>query len=1559
VDCIVSGVDHPAGIFDPTTGNFSGPWSGGGVPRTPGTRQGNPVVLGGRIQYRNVCVVCGGQIAVRGHDWYNNACTDKQTCGNLELVAEHIYVDNRTNATNNLVSSITATGSGYRGKLCDAGPGPTGATGGRGGCGIYDSGGGGGHFGGGGRGTHDVGICSPWDTAHMFEEDCNVTAPSTPNYGTHACSVYSNCRTCDSLPSVAGAAFRHSVWDLEFGAAGGDKGCRDGDGFTNFGAAGPGWGTNGIYGFGGWGGGRIALVGLAGGSGTVWIDGQVTADGTGACGTGNDSAGGGAGGAVLIVADTVTAGQTAFVSAAGGQGGDTQGLNGTTQPRLDCPPIPYSGTQTSGAQQGGICDDCGGGGGGGLINVQSGAVANLDPRARFNVLGAKGGVCPICTGEAGGGAGELQLESGYAGEICDDYDNDFDGVVNNGLPTDCSSGLGWKCVNTGGHWHPEPCPIAQCPPLADTRARFALIVDTSGSMLTTLSGLPTFGDGSEGHLGGDMTNDGIEGNDAKLFMAKNALTNVIAAYPEIDFALARYHQDELDQRSCQLAHWIECNGMCCSYDDPRTYDPSGGLAVPACSLFAGYGPGGGTVPVYNDPSAAHEECINYAGSCGGPRRGADFVAGFGSPIDQYLMWLDGTERHFSATATPGDYCDFLLGGDCELRATGPTPLAGSLQAAQDYIKPIRDCDQAAACRKYAVILLTDGAESCALDANGQIDPSAAVAAATALYNDQAGGRGIETYVVGFSVLPAEQTQLNQIARAGSGNQRDAFFVGKEAELANTLASIVASGIIYETCNGKDDNCNGLTDENWPDKGETCAVGLGACRRDGVRVCKPDGSGTCCGTDDGTGLGTGTCLAPGAPAPSEICCNGIDDDCDGLTDEGCTCTELCDGLDNNGNGQTDEGFPVGQGCDNGLKGECFAPGTYVCSADHSGVTCDAPRPPPQPEVCDCKDNDCNGLIDEGVTRACYGGPAGTLGVGICHGGVQVCATAPGPGCVPDVWSAQCVGEQQPATEVCNNLDDDCDGQTDEDLHRPVYTGPPATRGVGECREGRETCTAGVWGVDQPEVLPRPEECNGLDDDCNGFTDDGLAAVPCYDGASGCDPGTGACVGVCRLGAKSCVDGAYGACLGQVQPSAEQCNGLDDDCDGTVDNPPPGAELPGVGVPCETLGGCPGTTVCDSTLGAIVCQPSAGGVEICNGLDDDCDNQIDELPGPGEPPLCDESGKCAGGSCLPELPPGVDHACAAGHYACVNGAIDCVGAVLPEPEVCDGQDNDCDGQTDEGDLCDPGSVCYHGECVLPCKQDEFPCPGGKVCLAGADLGARVACANPGVDECFCVASACFDVMCPQGWLCHEDDGQCHDLCAGVSCGEGQECRGGRCVDCTTLGCGAGQVCAGGQCLTNPCADKTCPPATYCMEGDCVAPCDLVSCGRGEICLGGACVADGCAGETCNYGQFCHPETGACEADPCLSVACAPGSICSPRTGQCVPDPCLMTTCDSCTECRADPYWQRATCDLKAECLRVSIVAGGSGCQAGGAPGSPLLALLLLAPALRLAARRREGR
>lgn len=223
-----------------------------------------------------------------------------------------------------------------------------------------------------------------------------------------------------------------------------------------------------------------------------------------------------------------------------------------------------------GTQNSGTCDDCGGGGGGGIINVQS-RTASISPQAIFDVRGAGGGICPICAGEAGGGAGELQIDSGYSGEICDGWDNDFNGTPDDGLGTiPCQGGPDIPACQGGVPQVCAPDPQTCLVPAHDARPRFALVVDTSGSMLYDLAGYPTFGDGSVDFPGVDTASDpdSTPGNNSRLFIAKQALTQVLSAFPESDYALARYYQDVGVNRSCQTAANFECAMSCCSYDDP-------------------------------------------------------------------------------------------------------------------------------------------------------------------------------------------------------------------------------------------------------------------------------------------------------------------------------------------------------------------------------------------------------------------------------------------------------------------------------------------------------------------------------------------------------------------------------------------------------------------------------------------------------------------------------------------------------------------------------------------------------------------------------------------------------------------------------------------------------------------------------------------------------------------------------------------------------------------------------------------------------------------------------
>ncbi|MBN1771825.1 MAG: VCBS repeat-containing protein [Deltaproteobacteria bacterium] len=123
--------------------------------------------------------------------------------------------------------------------------------------------------------------------------------------------------------------------------------------------------------------------------------------------------------------------------------------------------------------------------------------------------------------------------------------------------------------------------------------------------------------------------------------------------------------------------------------------------------------------------------------------------------------------------------------------------------------------------------------------------------------------------------------------------------------------------------------------------------------------------------------------------------------------------------------------------------------------------------PTAEICNGRDDDCDTVIDNGLTRTCGSD------VGACRRGTQTCRAGS--------WG-DCVGELGPVPETCNGRDDDCDGVTDEALARTCGSD------VGECRSGTQTCRAGSWGDCVGELPPAPEACNDLDDDCDGETDD---------------------------------------------------------------------------------------------------------------------------------------------------------------------------------------------------------------------------------------------------------------------------------------------------------------------------------------------------------------------------------------------------------------------------------------------------------------------------------------
>ena len=504
----------------------------------------------------------------------------------------------------------------------------------------------------------------------------------------------------------------------------------------------------------------------------------------------------------------------------------------------------------------------------------------------------------------------------------------------------------------------------------------------------------------------------------------------------------------------------------------------------------------------------------------------------------------------------------------------------------------------------------------------------------------------------------------------------------------------------------------------------------------------------------------------------------------------------------------------------------------CNGRTCGRDCDDSRPgtnPDSPEVCDQRDNDCDGEVDEGLLVPRYpdldgdgrGDEAGAMAM-VCPGTARVSETS--DDCDesdPTVYTG--------AAEICDTKDNDCDDSIDENTFSVTWYRDTDGDGFGNAAGGTMIACTQPDGYallpsdcddDVAEVNPAAAElCNGRDDDCNGLADFRLGIGDTED-----DDRDGSADMACD-GGTDCNDDIAFSQTG----SPEVCDGLDNDCDGTVDEDAtsqswyPDDDRDGFG---------------DATAAAVEsCEPPAGHVldntdcddaeittfpgalERCDGVDNDCDSESEDDvqvavyidsdgDGFGDPAM--QTISCGGGAGTSDVP---------------GDCNDDSDVIFPgADEVCDDVDQDCDESVDEGvlstfyrDLDGDGYGDSAGGTTEACSE-----PVGYAALDG-DCADMVSARFPGaVDICDNVENDCdapagdpidnapADMLCPHPEVatalclgggtcviqtCQPDFGDCN-ASAGDGCEADFMADNDNCGDCGER-CVAGAVCRDGDC------------------------------------------------------------------------------------------------------------------------------------------------------------------
>ncbi len=693
---------------------------------------------------------------------------------------------------------------------------------------------------------------------------------------------------------------------------------------------------------------------------------------------------------------------------------------------------------------------------------------------------------------------------------------------------------------------------------------------------------------------------------------------------------------------------------------------------------------GATLTLYRDVDGDGFGVVSGASDAGTPDGGPLTITGCSPPPTGYAL-MSGDCDDGLAEVHPGalEQCD-TAGRDENCDGTAnPSALCSCVGDVS------RACADPGACSAGTQRCVSGGWGACSIgpvlevcngvddNCNGTTDEGLSITCYPD--NDNDGYPGAGATAVRSCAIPGRE-----LVAGCPTNQTNRPPMGSDIDCSDSDSTV--SPALAEVCDAmmRDENCDGVVNPS----------SLCACTDGATRPCAAMGS---CGA--GIQTCTGGRFGACSIGPVAENCNGIDDDCDGMIDESLTVTCYPDG-DNDGYARTGAvalqscpipGREAVGGCPTAQTNRAPGATTTDCDDANSAIS------PVAIETCDTAmvDENCDGTSNPASLCACSGTVTQPCPQpGSCAAGTRTC--------VAGAWTLCTV---VPADERCNGVDDDCDGTVDESLTVTCYpdgdndgyarTGAvalqscpiPGRESVGGCPTAQTNRAPLATSTDcndaNSAISPdAAETCDGasVDENCDGVANpsslcacSGTVTQPCT------------LPGACAAGTQTCVAGAWTLCT--VRPVDERCNGVDDDCDGTVDE----------AVTTLFYPDCDGDLAGDSRAsGSPACDPS--GAPACAGHPavsnrSDCNDSTDVIR-PGAPEICDAAlvdencNGTANENC--DCTIGATRTCCAGqgNQGCLGGLWGpCT--VTPSAEVCDGRDNDCNGMIDEGI---PTLTCY---------------------------------------------------------------------------------------------------------------------------------------------------------------------------------------------------------------------------------------------------------------------------